>query len=179
MTERRAGGTPGLTLIEFLFATSIMAFVALGVAGMFPAALRSVVVGGQATKAAALAQQMADAIRDDARRIEGFDAIISTYNGVTTTSVSSNCTTSQSALQKWRCDMTPTDAQSSGQGLPGGIGTIAVTCMNADGTVNGTSPCQTDLRRVTVSVTWGRAPGVGEQDSRQTVSVVTNVARPN
>jgi Tfp pilus assembly protein PilV len=164
----------GLTLVEFLFATSIMAFVALGVAGMFPAALRSVMVGGFTTKATALAQQMADAVRTDAMRIEGFNALISTYNGVSTSSVSANCSnpTLLTPLQKWGCDITVTMATTTGQGLPAGVGTIAVTCVNPNGTVNTTNPCPTDLRRVTVTVTWDRT-------GSRTVSVVTNVARPN
>ena len=41
----------GLTLIEVLFALSVLAFALLGVAGMFPSAMRSVSVGGQMTKA--------------------------------------------------------------------------------------------------------------------------------
>ena len=39
VARRRRTGKAGLTLIELLFAVSILAFVTLGVAGMFPAAL--------------------------------------------------------------------------------------------------------------------------------------------
>ncbi len=165
-TGRRLGRA-GLTLIEFLFAISITAFTGLGVAGMFPAALRSVVTGGQMTKATMLAQEMADMIRADTF------ANVSAYNSTDTrpsltcpTPASTDCTNKL----KWKNDILATTAQSTGRGLPEGYGTVAVVCVNPDGTTNGTSPCPTDLRRVTVTVTWDR------QGSRF-VSLVTYVAR--
>ena len=172
---RRATST-GLTLVEFLIATSIMAFVALGVAAMFPAALRSVITGGNVTKATALAQEMAEMIRLDAAQSGGFDSLISNYNGMNTTTVNYNCLTgtvaNRTPAQKWKCDIVATAAQESGRGLPAGYGTVAVTCINANGTGNASNPCTTDLRQVIVTVTWQST------DSRS-VSVVTNVARPN
>ena len=51
VVRRRRTGKAGLTMVELLFAVSILAFVTLGVAGMFPAAYSSVLRGGQVTKA--------------------------------------------------------------------------------------------------------------------------------
>ncbi len=157
-------GLAGFTLIEFLFAVSITAITGLGVAGMFPAALRSVVTGGQTTKATVLAQGMADMIRADTF------SNVSSYNSLTTTTTCSGTDTICTNKTKWKNDMLAAEAQTTGQGLPAGYGTVAVVCVNADGTTNATSPCPTDLRRVTVTVTWDR------QGSRS-VSLVTYVAR--
>jgi len=176
VSDGRRGAAAGLTLIEFLFATSIMAVVALGVAGMFPAALRSVVTGGHVTKATALAREMAEMIRLEAARPERFGSLISDYNGTNTNTVTYNCLTgtpsTRTPKEKWKCDIVATTAQQSGSGLPAGYGTVAVTCINANGTENTTNPCTTDLRRATVTVTW-------ERTGSRSVSVVTNVARPN
>jgi Tfp pilus assembly protein PilV len=176
VSEVRRRAAVGLTLIEFLFATSIMAVVALGVAGMFPAALRSVVTGGHVTKATALAREMAEMIRLEAARPERFDSLISDYNGTNTDTVNYNCLTgtpsTRTPKEKWKCDIVATTAQQSGSGLPAGYGTVAVTCINANGTENTTNPCTTDLRRATVTVTW-------EPTGSRSVSVVTNVVRPN
>ncbi len=164
----------GLTLIEFLFATSIVAFVALGVAGMFPAALRSVVIGGQMTKATSLAQEMIDILRTEA-----FDSLVTVYDGLDTRSLSATCPITPPVTgfadldynkKKWRCDLLADTAQLGGQGLPAAYGTVFVTCLNADGSVNGTTPCPTDLRRVTVTVAW-------DQLASRSVSLVTYVAR--
>ncbi len=175
VSDGRRGAAAGLTLIEFLFATSIMAVVALGVAGMFPAALRSVVTGGHVTKATALAREMAEMIRLEAARSERFDSLISDYNGTNTNTVTYNCLTgtpsTRTPKEKWKCDIVATAAQESGSGLPAGYGTVAVACIDPSGTVI-TGACTTDLRRATVTVTW-------EGNASRSVSVVTNVARPN
>jgi hypothetical protein len=60
-------------MIEFLFAVTITAFVGLGVASMFPAALRSVMRGGNLSKATALAREMAEMIQT-----EPFDTLLTT-----------------------------------------------------------------------------------------------------
>lgn len=160
-------GHAGFTLIELLFAMAVTTFAALGVAGMFPAALRSVVVGGQVTKATSLAQEMADMIRADTF------ANVAAYHG-TDTRPSLACPTPPATdcanKRKWKNDIPATTAQSAGRGLPEGYGTVAVLCVNPDGTPNAASPCPTDLRRVTVTVTWDR------QGSRS-LSLVTYVAR--
>ena len=168
-------GRAGLTLVEFLFAVSVVAFTGLGVAGMFPAALRSVASGGQVTKAAALAQSMADAIRNDP-----FDALVTRYNNLNTSTDAAlqalSCPLTITGYdadynkKKWKCDIAATAAQDSGRGLPAGYGTVFVACLNADGTTNSTAPCPTDLRRVTVTVTWDGA-------GTRSVSLVTYVAR--
>ncbi|HEX7550256.1 MAG TPA: hypothetical protein VF579_06745, partial [Candidatus Methylomirabilis sp.] len=120
MSDGRRATSTGLTLVEFLIATSIMAFVALGVAAMFPAALRSVVTGGNVTKATALTREMAEMIRLDAAQSGRFDSLISDYNGMNTTTVDYNCLTGTVAgrtpAQKWKCDIVATAAQESGRG---------------------------------------------------------------
>jgi len=169
----RGAGRAGLTLIEFLFAISVTAMTALGIAGMFPAALRSVVSGGQVTKATVLAQAMTDAIRNDP-----FDTLVSRYNGLDTNNLSVTCPVTATAYdadfnkKKWKCDLVATTAQLSGRGLPAAYGTVAVACLNASGTTNTTVPCPTDLRRLTVTVTWDR-------QGARSVSLITYVARTN
>lgn len=153
----------GLTLVEFLFAVSISAITGLGVAGMFPAALRSVVTGGQVTKATVLAQEMADMIRADTF------SNVSSYNGLDTQTTCTGTSTLCTNTTRWRNNILAADAQSTGQGLPSGRGTVGVVCVNADGTTNSTTPCPTDLRRVTVTVTWDR-------EGSRSVTLVTYVA---
>ncbi len=171
MRGQRRPGPGGLTLVEFLFAISVVAFTGLGVAGMFPAALRSVVVGGQVTKATILAQEMADMIRADTfPNVRYYDAT-DTRKAILCTPPTTYCTNQL----KWKNDLSPTAAQSTGRGLPSGYGTVAVACVKADGTSDTFSACTTDpnhthLWRVTVTVTWDR------QGSRS-VSLVSYVAR--
>ncbi|MFA5028340.1 MAG: hypothetical protein WC713_10730, partial [Candidatus Methylomirabilota bacterium] len=149
-------GAAGLTLVEFLFATSVIAFVLLGVAGMFPTALRNVVVGGHTSKASVLAMQMAEAIRNDQ-----FELLIGRYHGFGTGSLSSlNCLTLAPPTsfdvsytkKKWACDLRATGGEAGGKGLPYGTGSVTVTCRNPDGSANNSSPCATGLVRVTVTV---------------------------
>lgn len=165
MRTRDRRGLAGFTLIEFLFAVSITAITGLGVAGMFPAALRSVVTGGQTTKATVLAQAMADMIRADT-----FSNVYS-YNGTDVTS-SFTCTGTSTLCvnrMKWKNDLLAADAQTTGLGLPNARGTVSVVCVNPDGT-NKTCSSSDDLRRVTVTVTWDR-------EGSRSVSLVTYVAR--
>lgn len=158
-------GLAGLTLVEFLFAVSVTAIAGLGVAGMFPAALRSVVTGGQVTKATVLAQEMVDMIRADSF------ANVYNYNNtdVTSTFTCSSSGTVCTNRLKWKNDIQAADAQTTGQGLPDGKGTVSVACVNPDGT-NKTCSSSDDLRRVTVTVTWDR-------EGSRSVSLVTYVAR--
>jgi type II secretory pathway pseudopilin PulG len=192
VTRRRRTGKAGLTLIELLFAVSILAFVTLGVAGMFPAAYRSVLRGGQVTKAVQLAQSMADMIR-----MEPFDDLLTVptaanyykgFNGYDSRShpPSVACPYPDPTQRfqpfspdgydpghnkkKWRCSLLSDAGDVSGQGLPGGYGTVAVACLNPDGTVNATNPCSTGLLRVSITVNWQSGPS-------RSVVVTTNVAR--
>jgi len=169
----------GLTLIEILFALSVMAFALLGVAGMFPSALRSVLTGGQTTKATALAREMVDMIRSDE-----FRQLVSRYNNLDTRTVNVNCLyfppnppayDAGFNKKKWKCDLQATAAGisgqplSEGQGLPGAYGTVGVACVNPSGTSKTCS--DTDLlRRVTVTVTW-------QSQGWKSVSLVTYVAQ--
>jgi Tfp pilus assembly protein PilV len=161
----------GLTLIEFLFAVSVVAFTGLGVAGMFPAAFRSVVVGGQVTKATILAHEMVDMIRSDP-----FDTLVSRYDGFDSRTDGRvrnlSCPVSAGAtdynLKKWTCDLKVSGARLTGGGLPSSFGTVAVACVRADGTSG--SCGSTELLRVTVAVTW-------EPQGSRSVSLVTYVAR--
>ncbi len=177
MSKLGRGATSGLTLVEFLFAISVTAIAMLGVAGMFPAALRSVVVGGQQSKASALAMKMAESIRNDY-----FAFLISRYNGfdTSTSSLTVDCATlvppstaydTNYTKKKWKCDLVGSSTQSTGQGLPYGRGVVAVTCRNAtdSGNVN-SDPCSTDLQRVVVTVSWGR-------NGERSVNYTTYVAR--
>ena len=191
-STRRVGAT-GLTLVEFLIATSIMAFAALGVAGMFPAAFRSVVVGGQVTKATTLAQEMADMIRT-----EPFDNVYqppssgngyvgyfnqsgspATFDTRNTGSVPATCSvpSSDSCMnkKKWQSDLLADAAQTSGRGLPVAYGIVAVTCLNVVTTspytpTTGTCGSNTSLLRISVTVFWDR-------NAARSVNLVTYVAR--
>jgi prepilin-type N-terminal cleavage/methylation domain-containing protein len=168
---------PGFTLIELLFAVSIMAFALLGVAGMFPAAYRSVMAGGHESKATALARQMLEEIRADA-----FDSLVSRYNALDTRSLTVTCPvplpTPSSPdpdynKKKWACDLRPTGTadpgpDNSGQGLPAGYGAVTVACVNPDGSSG--SCGGTDLRRVTVTVSW-------ESRVSRSISLVSYVGR--
>jgi Tfp pilus assembly protein PilV len=176
----------GLTMIEFLFAVSITAFVGLGVASMFPAALRSVMSGGNLSKATALAREMAEMIRT-----EPFDALLTTpnagngwtgYNGFDTRNLTVTCppTTPVSGTasydtaylkKKWKCDIVPDGTLATGKGLPVGYGTVTAVCLNPSGTVNASSPCPTDIRRVTVTITW-------DKGGARSITLTTNVSRP-
>ena len=176
----------GVTLIEFLFAVTITAFVGLGVASMFPAALRSVMRGGNLTKATALTREMAEMIRT-----EPFDALLTTpnagtgwtgYNGFDTRNLTVTCppTTPVSGTasydtaylkKKWTCDIVPDGTLATGKGLPVGYGTVTAVCLNPSGTVNASNPCPTDIRRVTVTITWDRG-------GARSITLTTNVSRP-
>ena len=191
---KRRAVAAGLTLVELLIATSIMAFVALGVAGMFPAAFRSVVVGGQVTKATVLAQEMVDMIRT-----EPFDKVYltpSSSNGYAgyyfnpsgspsrfdtrnTGSLPATCpvpsTDSCANKMKWQSDLLADAAQTSGRGLPVAYGTVAVTCLNVVTTspytpTTGTCGISTNLLRITVTVFW-------DLNASRSVNLVTYVAR--
>jgi len=168
---KRIAGPRGLTIVEFLIATSIVAFAALGVASMFPAALRTVIRGGEMTKATMLVQAMADIIRS-----EPFDALVARYHNLDTQTLAVSCPLDEESApppyddytkKKWACDLRRTGARDSGQGLPGAYGRVSVEC--ADGT-GAAVACPSSLRRVTVSVFWG-------ESGSQSVSVVSNVAR--
>lgn len=167
----RATSPRGLTMVEFLIATSIVACAVLGVASMFPAALRTVIRGGETTKATMLVQAMADIIRS-----EPFDILVARYNNLNTQTLNVSCPLDEATVpppyddytkKKWACDLLRTGAQDSGQGLPGAYGRVNVECVDGSGAV---IACPSGLRRVTVSVFWGENPP-------QSVSVVSNVAR--
>jgi hypothetical protein len=167
----RSRGPCGLTIVEFLVATSIVAFAILGVASMFPAALRTVMRGGETTKAIMLVQAMADIIRS-----EPFDALVARYDNLDTQALTVSCPLDETSVpppyddytkKKWACDLRLTGAQDSGRGLPGASGRVRVECVDAGGAV---VTCPNGLRRVTVSVSWGENPP-------RLVSVVSHVAR--
>jgi len=177
----RADGCPGLiglTLVEVMFAVSILAFALLGVAGMFPSAMRSVQSGGESTKATVLAREIIDMIRADV-----FDSLVSRYNGFDTSKLTVTCPVtpptpsspdSNYNKKKWKCDIAASGTRDTGQGLPGGRGTVTVTCVDFDTTSpfkeKSDSGCTKDTRKVTATVTWGA------QGSRS-VSLVTYVTK--
>ncbi len=176
---RHAGtNREGLTLIEVLFASSVLAFALLGVAGMFPSAMRLVYTGGETTKATMLAREMIDMIRADA-----FVSLVERYHGLDTDALTVTCPvppTSLSTLdpeynkKKWKCDIAPSGTQETGQGLRGGRGTVTVTCVGFSTGFpfdEGSDPgCTRDTRKVSVTVKWGA------QGSRS-VGLVTYVTR--
>jgi len=138
--------------------------------------MRSVQSGGETTKATMLAREMIEMMRADV-----FDSLVSGYNGVDTSTVTVTCPVtppvspdSDYNKKKWKCDMAASGTQDSGRGLPGGRGTIAVTCVDfaASSPFNETSDpaCAKNTRKVTVTLTWSA------QASR-TVSLVTYVTR--
>jgi hypothetical protein len=165
---------------------SITAFVGLGVASMFPAALRSVMRGGNLSKATSLAREMAEMIRS-----EPFDELLTApsagnnwtgYNGFDTRNLTVACppTTPVSGSasydtaylkKKWTCDIVPDGTLATGKGLPVGYGTVTAVCLNPSGTVNASSPCPTDIRRVTVTVYW-------EAGGSRSITLTTYVSRP-
>jgi Tfp pilus assembly protein PilV len=160
-----------LTVVEFLIATSIVAFAILGVASMFPAALRSVIAGGEMTKATMLVQAMTDIIRS-----EPFEILEARYNNLDTRTLGASCPLDETSMpppydgytaKKWACELLLTGARDSGQGLPGAYGRVRVECVDGSGT---TVACPSSLRRVTVTVSWG-------QGGSRSVSAVSHVAR--
>ncbi|MBI4380619.1 MAG: prepilin-type N-terminal cleavage/methylation domain-containing protein [candidate division NC10 bacterium] len=55
----------GLTLVEVLIAMAILSVAMMGVIGLFPVAHQHLRVGGDLTKATALAQRMIEVLRDE------------------------------------------------------------------------------------------------------------------
>ena len=55
----------GLTLVELVIAMAIISVAMMGVAGMFPVAHQHLRLGGDLTKATALAQRMIELLRDE------------------------------------------------------------------------------------------------------------------
>ena len=125
-----------------------------------------------------LAREMVDMIRTD-----GFDSLVSQYNGLNTSTLTVICPVTPPTpfspdpnynKKKWKCDIAASGTQDTGQGLPSGRGDVSVACVS----FNTASPfnevnnpgCTTDTRKVTVRVSWG------PQGSR-VVSLVTYVAR--
>ena len=174
---------PGLTLIEVLFAISILAFALLGVAGMFPSAMRSVQSGGETTKATILARGMIDMIRADT-----FGSLVSRYNNLDTSKVTVTCPVTPPTpsnpdadynKKKWKCDIAASGTRDTGQGLPGGRGTVTVTCVDFDTTTPfkekniacpTPNPNDYTTKKVTVTVTWG-------DKASRSMSLVTYVTR--
>jgi prepilin-type N-terminal cleavage/methylation domain-containing protein len=174
MSVRRTAGPRGLTLVELLIATAIVSFAMLGVASMFPAALRSVIAGGETTKATMLVQAMTDIIRS-----EPFDILHARYDSLDTRAISASCPLDETAApppyddytkKKWTCDLLRTGAQDSGRGLPGAYGQVRVECVDANGATASCASPASRLRRVTVTVLWGGS-------NVRSVSMVTHVAR--
>jgi type IV pilus modification protein PilV len=176
----RKDGAPdvGLTLVEVLFAVSVLAFALLGIAGMFPSAMRSVQAGGETTKATMMAREMIEMIRADA-----FGNLVSRYNGVDTSTLTVTCPVTPPtpsspdpdySKKKWVCDIAASGTRDTGQGLAGGRGTVTVSCVDFNTTAPfseiSDSECTKNTRKVTVTITWG-TPG------SRSVSLVTYVTR--
>ena len=99
------------------------------------------------------------------------------YNGFSTASISPSCPVAPpgspdptDAKNRWTCEVRGPGTLGN-RGLPGGVGTVSVACLNADGS---TGTCSsTDLRRVAVTVSWQEALGQGTR----AITLVTYVAR--
>ncbi len=176
MRTRRASRGWGLTLVEVIFALAVVGVAVLGVAGMFPAALRTLVAGGRETQATALARGMMDVLRTES--VDRLAAAPPTgYNGFSTASLTPTCPVAPPSSpdanyvkNKWTCEVRGPGTLGN-RGLPGGVGTISVTCLNTDGS---TGTCSsTDLRSVAVTVSWQEALGQGTRAT----TLVTYVAR--
>jgi hypothetical protein len=125
-----------------------------------------------------LAREMVDMIRADA-----FDSLVSRYNGADTTGLTVTCPVTPPTpsspdpeynKKKWACDIAASGTRDTGQGLPGGHGSITVVCVGFNATAPFTevsdSGCIKNTRKVTVTIAWG-APG------SRSVSLVTYVTR--
>ncbi len=185
------GGTPGnagLSLLEVLLASVVLGVAILGIAGAFPAALRTVTGGGHLTRATHLAQQMMEAIRSDASdlipRYAGGDG-----RGVSTEAPANfpqdwpwPCTDGSTwagqfcgntKLLRWRQDLG--QRGDGGRGLAGAVGLVRVTdherpLPGGGGAVSSA----TTLLRIVVTVNWEDALG------RRQVTLTSTVpcARP-
>ena len=185
------GGAPqsaGLSLLEVLLASVVLGVAILGIAGAFPAALRTVTGGGHLTRATHLAQQMMEAIRSDASdlipRYAGKDGL-----GVST-EVPGNfpedwpwpCADGltwpeqfcgNTKLLRWRQDLG--QRGDGGRGLPRAVGLVGVTdherpVQGGGGAVSSA----TSMLRISVTVNWEGALG------RRQVTLISAVpcARP-
>ena len=151
------GHRAGFTLIEVLFAASILLVALLGIAAVLPLADMDMQRAGQISKAVSLAQEMIEMIKN-----APFSQL-SLYSGVDTRNLATYPVddpnppipgdagnfTGGSNVAKWASDIAvylPT-----GSGITGGYGTIAVTTVASDGSGN---PI---LRKVSVVVGWTNA----------------------
>ncbi len=150
----------GFSTIEVLVGTTILAVSLVGLASTLPTAERSVHLGGQNSKATALAQQMLENIRNDP-----FSQLM-LYKGTTGQGVDTRRPeyfptdnpsppvpgnpgnfTGGSNLARWQNDTALVFAQ--GSGITGGYGTVLVESVATD-PVTGNST----LDKVTVTVSW-------------------------
>jgi Tfp pilus assembly protein PilV len=173
-----------LTLLEVLLAAVVLGVALLGIAGAFPAALRTVTAGGQITQATLLAQQMLEAIRIDPSdaipRYAGKDA-----RGVHTEAPANfpddwpwPCAEGwtwagqfcgKTKLTRWRQDLAR--AAGAERGLARVAGDVRVMdherpVPGGGGAISGA----TTLLRITVTVTWDTALG------RRHVTLTSTVA---
>jgi hypothetical protein len=152
-------GAFGFSTIEVLTGSSLLLTVLIGLAGLLPTSERSVHLGGQNTKAAALAQQLIEAVRN-----EPFSQI-ALYNGANGQGVDTrnpgnfpvdtpnppvpgNPGNFQggTSLARWANDIAL--VMNTGAGITGGYGTVLVQTVATDGGGNSI------LDKVTVTVFW-------------------------
>jgi type II secretory pathway pseudopilin PulG len=157
----------GFTLMEVMLAACILVVALLGVAGVLPTSKGNVHRAGQISKAAWLAQEMVEMIKNDP-----FNQL-NLYNGVDTRNTATYPIDSPippvagatgnfsggSNVAKWANDIAVFLAV--GSGVAGGYGIITVsdvTCRNASNTIvacGGTN--EAILRKVSVEVHWTEA----------------------
>jgi type II secretory pathway pseudopilin PulG len=145
----------GFTIVELLVASGILVFALLGIASVLPTADMTLHEAGQITKAASLAQQMIETIKNDPF------TDLPAYNGIDTRTTSTwpladdpnpivpgapGNFMGRSNITKWANDISL--YLLTGAGVTGGYGTINVSTVATDAGGNAI------LRRMTVVVGW-------------------------
>lgn len=167
----------GFSTLEVMMSSGLLLTVMLGLAGALPTSERNVHLGGQNTKAVALAQQMIETIRNDSFSQAGL------YNGLDGQGVDTRSPQNFPAdtpnppvpgnpgnfqggtnLTRWANDIALFLA--TGAGITGGYGTVRVQGVAQDGTGNSI------LEKVTVTIFWTQA---GIARSVQVATLVSGI----
>ncbi len=130
-------GQGGFTLAEVLIAASILVVAVLGIAALFPVARNNIFFASEETKAATLAQDMMEQIRN----APSFNDMLSFADNPPAGATSPRPAYVTAQRAAWSTKVA--NAASNGEGLPGGNGAIVIP------TPSGTAP----HRRATITVT--------------------------
>jgi prepilin-type N-terminal cleavage/methylation domain-containing protein len=129
-------GQGGFTMTEVLLASSILVVVLLGIAALFPLAYNNIFYASQETKAATLAQDMMEQIKN----APSFEDMLSFADNPP--AGATHPRPAYIATQRANWHSRAANAAPNGEGLPGGNGSVNINAA-------GTSP----HRRATVTVT--------------------------